>query len=170
MKKILLSAAIAASLFTACKKDNDDAPSSYVTVNGETFATPYGYNNVGVNGAIIFSSIDMNAGLDLTTLTKTMTQVTLKIDTLIDGNSYKLYNWETDTVTFDKTKFFSTAIITAGVKLNEIGSSGKLYNEFSTGSVTVKKSANGYSFDYELKAGDSVTVKGVFAGKLGTQE
>lgn len=166
MKKTLLCAAVVAALFSACKKDDEKA-SSYVTINGKTYTTNQGFVDVE-SGWYLFTNINYNTA-DLTKLTSGVTGVNLGLDTLIDGNTYTLYNWR-DTVTFDKTKHLQYASISENFKYDAAlqDFTGKSYEEFSSGSCTVKKSGNTYTFNYELKAGDSVTVKGVYTGGLTT--
>jgi hypothetical protein len=161
MKKLLLSAAAVATLFTACKKDEKKSE-NYFTLNGKTYNTPYGYNLQIENNLIMFVSISAT-----TNPTKAFSEVDLAVDTLIDGNTYTLFSYN-DGAEYDKTKNFADAAVYADVTLDGNGDvkTGKEYSSWSSGTVTVKKSGSGWAFTYQLKAGDSVTVKGQYTGTI----
>lgn len=161
MKKLLLSAAAVATLFTACKKDEKKSE-NYFTLNGKTYNTPYGYNFQMENNLIMFVSVSATSNTSAT-----ISEVDLAVDTLIDGNTYSLFSYA-DGAEYDKTKNFADAAVYADATYNDNGDlkSGKEYSTWSSGSVTVKKAGTGWAFTYQLKAGDSVTVNGQFTGKL----
>lgn len=163
MKKLLLSAAAVATLFTACKKDEKKSE-NYFTVNGTSYNTPYAYNLQIENTMIIFASIPATSNP-----TTAISEVDLAVDTLIDGNTYTLYSYSSG-AEFDKTKNFADAAVyvNASYDDNDDLKSGKEYSTWSSGTVTVKKSGSGWAFNYQLQAGDSVTVKGQYTGAVTT--
>lgn len=174
MKKLLFSAAAAALLFTACKKDDDNKTSNSgsFTVNGKSYSVNYGYDGTYIQdglsqGDIMFASNDYTK-LDENTFTGTNTYVDLDIDTLIDGATYTFlpYNEEG----YNKAKNFRWADIAANMKVvngEYVESSDEVsLQDCTSGTVTVKKSGDRYTFNFELVFNGTTTVKGQYNGTL----
>jgi hypothetical protein len=167
MKKLLFSAAAAALLFTACKKDDDKTSSdSYVKINNNIYATPYGYNFItpGRGGEIDIASTTSEKVQTSPTIKATI--VALGLDTLIDGQTYTYVS--NNSGTYDKTKNFNWADVTENATFNngeQDDNTGKQLSSPTNGTITVKKSGTTYTFVYNLKyANDSVS--GKFVGNL----
>lgn len=165
MKKLLLCVAAAATLLTACSKNDDKQPGdNYFTVDGSSFTTTNGLlQNFGSDlGELWFSSIPLSA-----TANGKIDLVYFEIDTLISGQTYTYM--PADSSAFDRKKHFSEAgfvyngkITTGEIDENE----GTVDLEIKSGTLTVNKQGDDYTIDYNLLFKSSKTVKGNYKGKI----
>jgi hypothetical protein len=163
MKKFLLSAAVVATLFTACKKDDKATTNNYIKIGSETIklaAATDGMNN-SVKG-VVFYSIDP---YDILTYSGKITTAALSIDTLAEGTYTFRSSFSDD---YQVSKNFSGFVILANFSYssttgNQTGGTSYAYPD--TGTVIIKRSGTNYNFTYDLKY-DTVVVTGQYTGAL----
>lgn len=163
MKKFLLSAAVVATIFTACKKDDDKvAANNYLKIGNETITLAAAIDGMGAtfSKGVIFYSIDP---YDILTYSGKFTMATLSIDTLGEGTyTYK----STFADDYQVSKNFSGFSIQANITATGGSPTGGTTYAFpDTGTVIIKKSGSNYNFTYDLKY-DTVAVTGQFTGAL----
>lgn len=164
MKKFLLSAAVVATIFTACKKDDDKvSANNYIKIGNETITLASALDGMGstFSKSVTFYSIDP---YDILTYSGKMTSAILSIDTLGEGT----YTYKSSfSSTYDASKNFGGFSILANFSVaNGSQSGGVAYTYPDTGTVIIKKSGTNYNFTYDLKYNDTLVVTGQFTGAL----
>lgn len=163
MKKFLLSAAVVATIFTACKKDDKATTNNFIKIGSETITLAAATDNMGstFSKGIVFYSIDP---YDILTYTGKITTAALSIDTLAEGTYTFKSSFADD---YAVSKNFSGFSILANFSYSSNGSQtgGTSYAFPDTGTVVIKKSGSNYSFTYDVKY-DSVAVTGQYTGAL----
>jgi hypothetical protein len=163
MKKLAFSVLAAVLLVSACKKDDNDAASSFKLDKNAAVATPYGFiQDYGVDGNDI-SFATYNPSVD-TSFTGKGSYLQFSLETLTPGTYTYFSN---DSAGYDAAKNFDYAafLLNGDIKKGQPDESTGTFAEKATGgSITMKKDGEIYTFTYAIAFGTS-TVSGTYVGK-----
>lgn len=163
MKKLAFSVLAAVLLISACKKDDNDAASSFKLDNNAAVATPYGFiQDYGVDGNDI-SFATYNPSVD-TSFTGKGSYLQFSLATLTPGTYTYLSD---DSTGYDPAKNFDYAafLLNGDIKKGQPDeNTGSFSEEVTGGTITMKKDGENYTFTYMLEFGTS-KVTGTYVGK-----
>lgn len=157
-----------AASFSSCKKDDKPASTAdagSLTVDSKTYATNIGafvkYNNSDYGQLVI--TTDSNVFKSPYTGKVSLVDIGLDLGSITEGTfTYK----SSDDEAFDAKKNFYFASVGADVTVtNSSPSGGTMLEDVTDGTLTVAKSATGYTITYTLKFGDQ-TVTGKYVGSV----
>lgn len=166
MKKLLLSAVIAAAAMSCSRNktiDTPAAPESSFTLNDRKFNTPYAnLDSWGdAMGDLSISSIPMPANVS-----GKIDVIDIEIDTLIDGQTYTYLSQQDN---YDRKKYFSKATVAydATFKDGDIDpSTSNIVRNVKSGTLKVGKQNDEYTIEYNLEFAKGEIVKGYYKGRI----
>ncbi|ASZ13475.1 hypothetical protein KTO58_06855 [Chitinophaga pendula] len=167
MKKLLLSAVIAAAAMSCSRNktiDTPAAPESSFTLNDQKFSTPFanldGWGDA--MGDLSISSVPMPFNVSGSKINV----IDIEVDTLIDGQTYTYLSPQDN---YDRKKYFSNASVAydATFKDGDIDpANSKIVRNVKSGTLKVSKKNDEYTIEYYIEFVKGEIARGYYRGQV----